>query len=166
MHIPHIPSDGIFISFVQCVLRCGHVSSIPVICCGKTVQPDCDISFLATHEYIKYLVETHMVDTSLGNQMFLHTAPGATANAFILASFENVFASGERGEISGILNNKFIMVGKTMFVCTYMDRASGRLHDIVISKLPKYFFAGIPCDQPLSTTSIASAFSQQVRASG
>lgn len=127
----------------------------------KDQQPECGIAVLATHDYIKYILATHMVEDSLGTRIFTHTVPGARANTLIPSSFENVFNVADRGDISPILSKKFYMGSNTIFFHTYMDRTSGRPHDTILLKLSNAFLEGLPSAHTLSATSIASASRRQ-----
>lgn len=56
-----------------------------------------------------------------------------------------------------MLNKKINVESNSIFFHSYMDRASGQLHDAILSKLSNSFSAGLSADNPLSTKSLVNA---------
>lgn len=54
-------------------------------------------------------------------------------------------------DISRLLNKRITVGSNTIFVHTYMYKASGRLHDALLAKLSTAFFGALPAKNPLSS---------------
>lgn len=99
---------------------------------------------MITHDWIKAEVALHMVDVSKGSNMFPYTPNGSNHSTRITTALEKVMNVTSVAEIVALLNKRVRLGQYTLYVITYLDRESGRLHDSVLAKFCNAFFSGLP----------------------
>lgn len=88
--------------------------------------------------------------------IFLHTPYGSQYSSLISTATENVMKMTSSEDIT-TLTNRCVQLGQSsLYAVTYLDCASGRVHDSILPNLCSSFFAVLPDDKPLSCTSRAT----------
>lgn len=101
-------------------------------------------------DFIKAKVALKLVDVSKGTNFFQRTPSAATYIMVLLAALEKVMRITSEEGIVALLNKRVQLWQSTLYVITYLYRASGHLHDSVLLKFCNAFFAGLPEDKLLS----------------
>lgn len=123
----------------------------------KKKKPDCELDDKVSiiHYYIKLYVVTEMVDKTKEVYVFPRTPIEGDYNCVSMDGLRSVSNLQTKEERPEFLNERVQLGRSVHYVPTYFERANGRIHDSILTKILNAFVSGLPSKHPLSTTSRA-----------
>lgn len=116
---------------------------------------DSDSEFPLTfwQEFIKVKTAADMIDNTKGVNTFPCFNIGSEHSCVIFDSLGQIMGIQARDEQLAFLNRR-VTIGRTsnQIIGMHLDRASGRFHDTVVSKILATSFAGLPAPNMLSSS--------------
>lgn len=102
-----------------------------------------------------------MVDMTKGTDTFPDILEGAQYSTVVTTALDKVMVITVLNDIRDLLIG-FVTIGQSsIFVPTYLQRASGRLHDSILSKLCCAIFDGLEDENRLSPSSCCTKSQKQ-----
>lgn len=111
---------------------------------------------MLSHDYIKSEVTLHLVDVSKGIYIFPCTPTISAYNTLLLHALEKVMGINSLDEVNKLLNKRVKLGQSTLYVVSYLERASNRLDETVLTMLCNAFLAGLPEENLLSPNALVS----------
>lgn len=127
----------------------------------KKIPDDDEGAVVATQDYVKLVVVYNFIDADLGQHMIRDHVPGASDSMRVRIGLGRVM---EVTSTSGITRhlNRYITVGSnSIFVHTYTENTSGRLHEALLSKMSNVFFGGLSAGNPFPRKSRVRTYCRQ-----
>lgn len=89
---------------------------------------------MALYDYIKYRTSLDMIENTRGENIFPRVPLGEKYSTGTVDGLRQVVGIESRSEQEHFLNRMVVIGHYIQFIATYVERASGRLHDSALSK--------------------------------
>lgn len=119
------------------------------------------MALFATDDDLKLYLVYNFVHENIGQHISPYQTPGTSATTLVLVALERIMDVTSAADLSRLLNWRIALASNSVFVHRYMDKASGRLHDALLSKTSNAFFGGLGADNPFSSNSLAPSSRRQ-----
>lgn len=127
----------------------------------KRKKDDDEQNLIALMDYIKTTVALHFLDARKGTDIFPRTPFGSDYSTVVMKSIDFVLDLNTPQSQLSFLRQKANVGRSEHYVSTFLERASGRLHDTVLSKFSDAFFGALPSHNVLSSSSDASIVTKE-----
>lgn len=126
----------------------------------KLQDKESENNILSPYEFIKFTAALEILDKTKGEMIFLLIPLGSDYTTTVLFALDQILGISTLNVQVEFVNRRILIHRNEQLIITFLDRASGRMHDAFLTKFINAFFATLPDSNPLSLRSRKSQSEQ------